>query len=156
MKYKYLKGSADYFNGHEDAVLAVKSATSGKIHYLSADYAGRDKDIEKSGDIVIAHREPVTDDNLNGRTSSTEALITERGSRYGKFKYGADIMQSLKDTMRDVDGWNNLTASQKEALDMIQHKIGRILNGDPTYDDSWKDIAGYATLIVNELNGEVR
>ena len=86
----------------------------------------------------------------------TEALITERGSRYGKFKDGADIMQSLKDTMRDVDGWNNLTASQKEALDMIQHKIGRILNGDPTYDDSWKDIAGYATLIVNELNGEVK
>lgn len=86
----------------------------------------------------------------------TEALITERGSRYGKFKDGAEIMQSLKDTMRDVDGWNNLTASQKEALDMIQHKIGRILNGDPTYDDSWKDIAGYATLIVNELNGEVK
>lgn len=156
MKYKYLKGSADYLNGHEDAVLAVKSATSGKIYYLSADYAGRDKDIEKAGDIVIAHREPVTDDDFNGRTSSTEALITERGSRYGKFKDGAEIMQPLKDTMRDVDGWNNLTASQKEALDMIQHKIGRILNGDPTYDDSWKDIAGYATLIVNELNGEVK
>lgn len=89
-------------------------------------------------------------------TSPTETLITERGSRYGKFKDGAEIMQSLKDTMRDVDGWNNLTASQKESLDMIQHKIGRILNGDPTYDDSWKDIAGYATLIVNELNGEVK
>lgn len=183
MKYKYLKGSADYFNGHEDAVLVVKSATSGKIYWLSADYAGRDKDIERSGDIVIAHREPIADeDDLNGRIGSsecrvkagelimdgkwhkvnlggsngTEALITERGSRYGKFKDGADIMQSLKDTMRDVDGWNNLTASQKEALDMIQHKIGRILNGDPTYDDSWKDIAGYATLIVNELNGEVK
>lgn len=91
-----------------------------------------------------------------GDSNGTEALITERGTRYGKFKDGADIMQSLKDTMRDVDGWNNLTASQKEALDMIQHKIGRILNGDPTYDDSWKDIAGYATLIVNELNGEAK
>lgn len=156
MKYKYLKGSADYFNGHEDAVLAVKSATSGKIHYLSADYAGRDKDIEKAGDIVIAHREPVTDDDLNGRTSSTEALITERGSRYGKFKDGAAIMQELKFVMHEVDGWHNLTPSQREALDMIQHKIGRILNGDPTYDDSWKDIAGYATLIVNELSGEVK
>lgn len=159
MKYKYLKGSADYFNGHEDAVLAVKSATSGKIYYLSADYAGRDKDIEKSGDIVIAHREPVNVTEIGAEmwfASPTEALITERGSRYGKFKDGAEIMQSLKDTMRDVDGWNNLTASQKEALDMIQHKIGRILNGDPTYDDSWKDIAGYATLIVNELNGEVK
>lgn len=159
MKYKYLKGSADYFNGHEDAVLVVKSATSGKIYYLSADYAGRDKDIEKAGDIVIAHREPMNITEVDAWmqfTTPTEALITERGSRYGKFKDGAEIMQSLKDTMRDVDGWNNLTASQKEALDMIQHKIGRILNGDPTYDDSWKDIAGYATLIVNELNGEVR
>lgn len=84
----------------------------------------------------------------------TEALITERGTRYGKFKDGAAIMQELKFVMREVDGWHHLSPSQKEALDMIQHKIGRILNGDPTYDDSWKDIAGYATLIVSELNGE--
>lgn len=159
MKYKYLKGGGDYFNGHEDAVLVVKSATSGKIYYLSADYAGRDKDIEKAGDIVIAHREPVNVTEVGAEmwfTSPTEALITERGSRYGKFKYGAEIMQELKDVMREVGGWHNLTPSQREALDMIQHKIGRILNGDPTYDDSWKDIAGYATLIVNELNGEVK
>ena len=159
MKYKYLKGSADYFNGHEDAVLVVKSATSGKIYYLSADYAGRDKDIEKAGDIVIAHREPVNVTEVGAEmwfTSPTEALITERGSRYGKFKDGAEIMQELKDVMREVDGWHNLTPSQREALDMIQHKIGRILNGEPTYDDSWKDIAGYATLIVNELNGEIK
>lgn len=85
-----------------------------------------------------------------------DAIITERGSRYGKFKDGAAIMQELKFVMREVDGWHNLTPSQREALDMIQHKIGRILNGDPTYDDSWKDIAGYATLIVNELNGEIK
>ncbi|WQY91060.1 hypothetical protein [Salmonella phage ZBSTP8] len=159
MKYKYLKGSADYFNGHEDAVLVVKSATSGKIYYLSADYAGREKDIEKAGDIVIAHREPVNVTEVGAEmwfTSPTEALITERGSRYGKFKDGAEIMQELKGVMRDVDGWHNLTPSQREALDMIQHKIWRILNGDPTYDDSWKDIAGYATLIVNELNGEIK
>ena len=159
MKYKYLKGSADYFNGHEDAVLVVKSATSGKIYYLSADYAGREKDIEKAGDIVIAHREPVNVTEVGAEmwfTSPTEALITERGNRYGKFKDGAEIMQDLKTVMREVDGWHNLTPSQREALDMIQHKIGRILNGDPTYDDSWKDIAGYATLIVNELNGEIK
>lgn len=135
-----------------------------------------------TGGMIIAHREPIKASEVSGGTylaraiqntaqdvskiidkeiketltTPTEALITERGSRYGKFKDGADIMQSLKDTMRDVDGWNNLTASQKEALDMIQHKIGRILNGDPTYDDSWKDIASYATLIVNELNGEIK
>lgn len=159
MKYKYHKGSEADFDGHENAVLAVKSATSGKIYWLSADYAGRDKDIEKAGDIVIAHREPMNITELDAWmqfTTTTESLITERGSRYGKFKDGAEIMRSLKRVMHDTEGWNNLTASQKEALDMIQHKIGRILNGDPTYDDSWKDIAGYATLIVNELNGEVK
>ena len=155
MKYKYHKGSEADFDGHPGAILVVKSASTGRVYHLGLDYAGRDKDIEKVGDIIIAHRESDPDPWMLFE-SPTEALITERGSRYGKFKDGADIMQSLKDTMRDVDGWNNLTASQKEALDMIQHKIGRILNGDPTYDDSWKDIAGYATLIVNELNGEVK
>ena len=182
MKYKYHKGSETDFDGHQGAILVVKSESTGRVYHLGLDYAGRDKDIEKVGDIIIAHREPINASEVSGDTylsqaiqntaqdvskiinkeikesltTPTESLITERGSRYGKFKDGADIMQSLKDTMRDVDGWNNLTASQKEALDMIQHKIGRILNGDPTYDDSWKDIAGYATLIVNELNGEVK
>lgn len=106
----------------------------------------------KSGDLQVDgkwHSASIGDGDI-------PALIAERGSRYGKFKDGADIMQSLKDVMREVDGWNNLTASQKEALEMIQHKVGRILNGDPNYDDSWKDIAGYATLIVNELNGEIK
>lgn len=104
---------------------------------------------------IIAQRERVTsinDDRL-ARDMGVNTLITERGIRYGKFKDGAEIMRDLKHVMHEVDGWNNLTPSQKEALDMIQHKIGRILNGDPTYDDSWKDIAGYATLIVEELNG---
>lgn len=155
MKYKYHKGSETDFDGHPGAILVVKSESTGRVYHLGLDYAGRDKDIEKVGDIIIAHRELEPDPWMLFE-SPTEALITERGNRYGKFKDGAEIMQSLKDTMRDVDGWNNLTASQKEALDMIQHKIGRILNGDPTYDDSWKDIAGYATLIVNELNGEVK
>ena len=35
---------------------------------------------------------------------------------------------------------------------MIAHKIGRILNGDPNYLDSWIDIVGYAQLIVDRLH----
>jgi hypothetical protein len=34
---------------------------------------------------------------------------------------------------------------------MIAHKIGRILNGDPNYADSWIDIAGYAQLVADRL-----
>lgn len=161
-KWEYRKGCEADFSGHDTACLVVKSGSTGEIFYLSIDYAGRIEVIEGCGDVVIAYREPIADEQgLNDcigvpEANATEQLITERGSRYGKFKDGAEIMQELKDVMRDVDGWHNLTPSQREALDMIQHKIGRILNGDPTYDDSWKDIAGYATLIVNELNGEIK
>lgn len=161
-KWKYRKGCEKDFDGHNSAVLVVKSGHTGETYCLDRCYAGRISEIEALGDIVIAYREPITDEQdlkeCAGapEVDTTEQLITERGSRYGKFKDGAEIMQELKDVMREVDGWHNLTPSQREALDMIQHKIGRILNGDPTYDDSWKDIAGYATLIVNELNGEIK
>lgn len=87
---------------------------------------------------------------------TVNATVEERGSRYGAFKDGADIMQSLKDVMRDTPNWSSLTPSQREALEMIQHKIGRILNGDPNYTDSWHDIQGYARLVEEELNGNVK
>jgi hypothetical protein len=46
-----------------------------------------------------------------------------------------------------------LEDDQAEALEMIANKIARILNGDPDYADSWTDIAGYATLVAERLNG---
>jgi hypothetical protein len=49
-----------------------------------------------------------------------------------------------------------LTPDQQEALDMIFHKIGRIVNGDPDYADSWIDIAGYATLVADRLEGKIQ
>ena len=39
---------------------------------------------------------------------------------------------------------------------MILHKIGRIINGDADYADSWHDIAGYASLVDKRLTtGEI-
>lgn len=85
-----------------------------------------------------------------------DSTITQRGERYGKFKDGSKIMQDLKNVMRDTPNWEGLSPSQREALEMIQHKIGRILNGDPDYDDNWRDICGYSQLVLDELNGTVR
>ena len=39
-----------------------------------------------------------------------------------------------------------LSDTQKESLEMIVHKIGRILAGDPSFQDHWDDIAGYAKI----------
>jgi hypothetical protein len=49
-----------------------------------------------------------------------------------------------------------LDNDQIEALEMIFSKLARILNGDPNYADSWIDIAGYATLVADRLEGKVQ
>ena len=92
-------------------------------------------------------------------TTNVDATLAERGSRYGKFKDHAEITQKLKraifrhmNTVSRVD----LAADQLEALEMICHKIGRIVNGDPDYVDSWVDIAGYAKLVADRLEGVER
>jgi hypothetical protein len=79
--------------------------------------------------------------------------LTERGKRYGKFKDHANVTQQLKATMFGFNPSLRLENDQKEALEMIAHKLGRIINGDPDYADSWHDIAGYAQLVADRLNG---
>jgi len=82
-------------------------------------------------------------------------ILVERGSRYGKFSSHAELTQHLKHEFYSyAESKALLTSSMREALDMIFHKIGRIGNGDPFYDDSWIDIAGYSQLVVDELHGE--
>lgn len=81
--------------------------------------------------------------------------LTQRGARYGAFKGHAEVTQHLKAYYRDelAKRGKTMDADQYEAMDMIMHKIGRIVNGDPNYDDSWIDIAGYAQLVADRLNG---
>lgn len=150
--WKYIKGSEKDFMGAPTNTTYKLMNSAGLVSYADScegpSIRGNLEDMT-----IIAQRERVTSINDDRLAQDVNALITERGNRYGKFKDGAEIMHNLKQVMRQTDGWSHCTSSQKEALDMIQHKIGRILNGDPTYDDSWKDIAGYATLIVEELNG---
>lgn len=101
--------------------------------------------------------------------TTLDDTLNERGARYGKFTRHAMITQALKELMRGcrptqfpkadaemAEKFDSLAPDQKEALDMIAHKIGRILNGDPNYADSWIDIAGYAQLVADRLNGKVR
>lgn len=93
---------------------------------------------------------------------SVEATLQERGSRYGPFSGHAAATQDLKGIIRDNlienSAYQLLPGRDKavvdEALEMIAHKIGRIVNGDPVYDDNWRDIAGYAQLVNKYFAGE--
>jgi len=84
--------------------------------------------------------------------SDIGAVLQERGKRYGEFHNHAAIAQDLKARMHAAPGWARLAADQREALEMVQHKVARILNGDPSYDDNWVDIAGYSKLVADRLS----
>lgn len=83
------------------------------------------------------------------------ATLNERARDYGKFKDGAALMQGIKRLLSDHARAHNktFTDDQWEALEMIVHKIGRIVNGNPDKVDHWTDIAGYAKLVADRLQG---
>lgn len=83
--------------------------------------------------------------------NNIEQTLVEREGSHGDYRDHARTTQGIKNAMLSSTKWQSLSDPQKESLDMIAHKVGRILNGDPNFIDSWRDIAGYATLVVNIL-----
>lgn len=82
--------------------------------------------------------------------NSLEQTLTDRGDSYGDFSQVALLAQTLKNKLITVD----MTAVQCEAMQLICTKLARISCGDPSHADSWRDIAGYAELVVKNLKGE--
>jgi hypothetical protein len=82
--------------------------------------------------------------------TNIEITLAERGARYGNFAEHARITQDIKRAMQQGN-WPQLADDQKECLEMIAHKVGRILNGDSDYHDSWHDIVGYTKLVADRL-----
>ena len=92
----------------------------------------------------------------------TTELLNERGKTHGDYGHHANITQNIKTVMANcwapwngadrVHCWHKLRNDQKESLDMIAHKIGRILAGDPDFRDHWDDIAGYAKLAADRCS----
>lgn len=76
----------------------------------------------------------------------TSDLIKARGAFYGPFEGHAEKTQIIKTTLSKP-----APPVIREGYDMIAHKLGRIANGDPSYIDSWDDIAGYAKLVADWL-----
>lgn len=77
---------------------------------------------------------------------SVAEILQERQSTHGTFSEAATTVQRIKVIMRTTPNWDKLSNAQREALEMVQHKIGRILHGNPNHLDSWADLQGYAKL----------
>lgn len=85
--------------------------------------------------------------NPKPNTKATpQELLAERDATHGSFIVNGRVSQSLKEVFRNEPGWEELDIIHREAIDHICGKFGRIMAGQPTYDDHWDDIAGYAQL----------
>lgn len=82
--------------------------------------------------------------------NKTEEILNERESTHGDYKHTARLSQALKATIW-MNAKEKIPFVHQESLDLICTKIARIISGDPNCIDSWEDIAGYAQLVVREL-----
>lgn len=80
-----------------------------------------------------------------------KSTLHDRGASYGSFVEHARITQAFFLMLEE-----ELTAKEKvlpdyqqEALHMVFHKLGRIINGDHMYIESWRDMVGYLQLVLN-------
>lgn len=82
----------------------------------------------------------------------TAAILRERGNVHGNWEDNARISRAFHEiTQHEANARRerlqvSLSDSQREAIDMILHKVSRIIAGDPTHADHWDDIGGYARL----------
>lgn len=96
-------------------------------------------------------------ETIDRAVGMVETMLTEREKTHGNFRDHARCTQRLKSVLRDeleIVG-KTLTMEQQEALDMVFHKIGRVVAGDADFLDHWDDMAGYSTLVAKILRGEL-
>jgi len=135
------------------------------IHAIKTRLAAEEaapKEVEAAATTIRPSYDPEAGEYIvvEGAKSAQEvdAILNTRASTYGNFLDHARITQDLKGVAQRVAAEQNKTfaADQTEAISMIFSKIARILNGDPNHLDSWIDIAGYATLVADRLQGKAR
>lgn len=86
-----------------------------------------------------------------------DQVLAERGSNYGDFSLQAKLSQDIKQVCfahlnsHNEPGLKAFTPVMAESLELIIHKIARIINGNPEHVDSWRDISGYAQLVADRL-----
>ena len=79
-----------------------------------------------------------------------QETLEEREKQHGSFAKHAEIEKQLRNIVA-VYSAGRLSDVQRIGLDMIMHKISRILNNGHDHADSWHDIAGYATLVEQDM-----
>ena len=113
--------------------------------------AGVEAEVETT---VVEKIQPKPEPEVSG----VGKVLDTRAEQYGSFMQSSDTAIRIKGIMHNAIARNevHLFPDQLQALDMIATKISRIVHGNPNHLDSWIDIAGYATLVADRLQGKTR
>lgn len=85
-------------------------------------------------------------------------ILKERGQQHGDYKLQCDIAEQIKRALHGgvVECQSHLSNDKRHSLDLIATKLSRIVTGDPSHEDHWRDIEGYARLVADDLAGRPR
>jgi hypothetical protein len=147
----------EHFRKHPDAAVAT---VAGKFNMAMSHAYRLRKQVRDEEATLWQPPEllPMPEITMQPDETDVDTVLDERAKDYGKFIEGAEIMQMLKRLVHNYieSRGTPLAFDQREAIDMIIHKLGRIINGNPDKVDHWVDIAGYATLVADRLQGDAR
>lgn len=85
---------------------------------------------------------------------TVDGTLKTRHNTHGDYQLQSLVSMNILRMMKMATGYYSLSSAAEEALILIAVKIGRILTGNANEPDHWHDIAGYATLVENILNGK--
>jgi hypothetical protein len=83
--------------------------------------------------------------------TNIQTVLAERATTHGDYKEQAAFAQQFKRMMRAGRNWERLDYYQAQSMEAFCDKASRILSGNFNEIDHWRDVAGYATLVVQEL-----
>ena len=77
------------------------------------------------------------------------SVLQERSATHGDFEHGAVISQRLKHALSAGTNWEAMDVVQREALEAVAGKLARIVTGDSSFLDHYRDIIGYTQLAMD-------
>jgi len=80
-------------------------------------------------------------------------IVKERNKIYGDFSNIAEVSQKIKD-MYYMYNAQELDPVINESIDMVIHKLARVICNGSRYIDNIRDIQGYCQLIINYLENQ--
>ena len=131
--------------------------SSGADQRFSSLLSQMDTDLRRQDEYVAVTTQQSFTGSEDGRIEMDQIIedtLQSREKTHGSYLVQSAMSQRLKGHIRTSPNWEDLPEYMRESLEMIEHKIARILSGNACEPDHWVDIMGYAALVLRELDQE--